>query len=293
MGAAAFIMADYLQMPYGKIVVAAAIPALLYFSCVLLCINLEARYRDLPPISKDEFPDVFETLKVYGHMLVPLSWLAYRIFAGHDVTSLLIVTMVATLVLGAGMPTASAYIMGAVLIVPALVEFGMDPMICHFFVFYFAIMSMLTPPVALSAYAAASIAETSPSKTGWQAMLLALPGFIIPFAFVVHPGLLLIGDLPDTLHGLLVTGVSLSYVGAAVVGWLFFPLPMAVRMVLQLLAVGALWPDKVVSLTACAVGAAGIAGLYLAARAGAKRLDAPGTAPEGAISREMDAGSAS
>src|SRR5690606_28530928 len=108
----------------------------------------------------------------------------------------------ASLILGAGMPTTSAYIMAAVLLAPALITAGAEPLVTHFFIFYFAILSMVTPPVALSAYAAASISRGAPSETGWAAFRLSIPGFLIPFASVLHPGLLLIGGAMDTAWGI-------------------------------------------------------------------------------------------
>ena len=195
--------------------------------------------------------------------------------AGGEVTILLGLAMVATLILGAGMPTTSAYIMGAVLIAPALIEFGTNPLVAHFFVFYFAIMSMLTPPVALSAYAAASISGSSPSATGWQALLLALPGFIIPYAIVINPGLLLVGPIEDTLLGLFSVLVGLCCVSAAVFGWIFKPLSIIARVFVALAAVGVLWPEVWVSLSVGGVLIVGSVWLYLTSRHEAKVLDAP------------------
>ena len=343
MGAAAFILADYLQMPYREVVLAAIIPALLYFGSVLVAVDFEARRRKLAVIDPRDVPSVADTLKRSGHMLVPLAWLVYRIVSGFDVTTAtieaivisvavgtlrrssrasptailnsLVITaersinvaipcavaslivsviaftglgtkftsivvalsggniaamlglaMVATLILGAGMPTSSAYIMGAVLIVPALTYLGLDPLVGHFFVLYFSVMSMLTPPVALSAYAAATISGASPSATGWQAMFLALPGFIIPYAIVLHPGLLLVGTFSDTLSGLLMVFTGFIAISAAVVGWLFRPLSAAERAVLGLIALGLLWPDLRVAAVLAAILAAFAAWLGITAK---------------------------
>jgi TRAP transporter 4TM/12TM fusion protein len=122
--------------------------------------------------------------------------------SGGNVALMLGFAMLSSLVLGAGMPTTSAYIMAAVLVAPALIQSGVEPLLAHFFILYFAILSMLTPPVALAAYAAASISGASASRTGWQAFALALPGFVIPFALFAHPGMLLLGTVADTLWGL-------------------------------------------------------------------------------------------
>ena len=343
MGAAAFILADYLQMPYSEVIIAAIIPALLYFACVLVSVDFEARRSKLAVIDPGDVPGIADTVKHSGHMLVPLFWLAWRIVSGFDVTAAtieaivisvvvgtlrrssrtspvailnsLVITaersvnvaipcaiaslivsviaftglgtkftsivvalsggniaamlglaMVATLILGAGMPTSSAYIMGAVLIVPALTYLGLEPLIGHFFVLYFSVMSMLTPPVALSAYAAATISGSSPSATGWQAMFLALPGFIIPYAIVLHPGLLLVGTLGDTLSGLLMVFTGFIAISAAVVGWLFRPLTAVQRGALGIIALGLLWPDLRVAVVLAGLLAVFAVWLYIAAK---------------------------
>jgi TRAP-type uncharacterized transport system fused permease subunit len=186
--------------------------------------------------------------------------------SGGNIAAMLGLAMVATLILGAGMPTSSAYIMGAVLIVPALTYLGLEPLIGHFFVLYFSVMSMLTPPVALSAYAAATISGSSPSATGWQAMFLALPGFIIPYAIVLHPGLLLVGTLGDTLSGLLMVFTGFIAISAAVVGWLFRPLTAVQRGALGIIALGLLWPDLRVAVVLAGLLAVFAVWLYIAAK---------------------------
>ncbi len=103
----------------------------------------------------------------------------------------LVLIAVVSLVLGMGLPTTSAYILGAALGVPALAKIGIMPLAAHLFVFYYAIISNITPPVALAAYAAASIAGSPPNRTGFAACRLGILAFIVPFAFCYDPGLLL------------------------------------------------------------------------------------------------------
>lgn len=107
----------------------------------------------------------------------------------------LILVMLAVIVLGMGMPTSAAYLMGAILMAPALVNQGIEPLAAHLFIFYFAVISMITPPVALASFAAASLAGADLWKTGIAAFRIAIPGFLIPYAFVYDHALLLKGSL--------------------------------------------------------------------------------------------------
>ncbi|HEY5365081.1 MAG TPA: TRAP transporter fused permease subunit [Casimicrobiaceae bacterium] len=155
---------------------------------------------------------------------------------------IVVLAMVATLILGCGMPTTSAYIMGAVLLAPALVAAHVLPLVAHMFVFYFAILSMITPPVALAAYAAAGIAETPPNATGWKAALLGIPVLIIPLVFFWHPGLLLIGTTGDIVTASVLTFAATVALSAMTIGWMLRPLSVWERVVFGLLGVCAVIP---------------------------------------------------
>jgi TRAP-type uncharacterized transport system fused permease subunit len=110
--------------------------------------------------------------------------------AGDSLALLLVMSAVACIVFGLGMPTPAAYILVALLGVPALVRYGVPELAAHMFVFYFANMSAITPPIAVAALVAAKIAEADYMKTSFAALRLGLPGFILPFLFVNSPGLL-------------------------------------------------------------------------------------------------------
>jgi TRAP transporter 4TM/12TM fusion protein len=101
------------------------------------------------------------------------------------------------IVLGMGLPTVAAYVIGAILFVPALQKLGVDLMAAHFYVLFFAVLSMVTPPVALASYTAAGIARSNPNITGLYAFLLATPTFLVPIAFVRDPAILFIGEWTD------------------------------------------------------------------------------------------------
>ena len=107
---------------------------------------------------------------------------------------LLVLTMLASLVLGMGVPTLGAYIILAILVAPGLVQMGVDPLAAHLFIFYFGVISSITPPVALAAFAAAAIAGSPPMRTGLTAFRLAVPVFIVPFVMVYQPALTMQGE---------------------------------------------------------------------------------------------------
>ncbi len=140
--------------------------------------------------------------------------------AGGSQLLALIITMVTAIFLGMGLPTVAAYIIQAALIVPALVTLGVPLLAAHLFAFYFAIISAVTPPVALAAYAAAGIAHSDVSKTGWAAFKLALAGFIIPFMFVYGPALLLNGTLGEIILAAVGALIGIFALAAAVEGYL-------------------------------------------------------------------------
>jgi TRAP-type uncharacterized transport system fused permease subunit len=121
-----------------------------------------------------------------------------------------------TLVLGLGMPTPAAYILAAVLIGPLIVQLGIDPLPGHFFLLYFAVMSALTPPVAVAAYAASAIAEANPLTIAGHAVKLALAAFVVPFVFVYGPELLWQGPLWRSAVTFLTAAVALILLAAAI-----------------------------------------------------------------------------
>jgi TRAP transporter 4TM/12TM fusion protein len=110
--------------------------------------------------------------------------------SGGTLIGAMLVIIVGCLVMGMGLPTVAAYIIGAILFVPALTKLGITPLAAHFFVMYYCVLSMITPPVALASYAAAGIAKADSMKTGWLAFKLSLVLFLIPFAFAFDPALL-------------------------------------------------------------------------------------------------------
>ena len=141
----------------------------------------------------------------------------------------LLLAMLACVILGMGMPTAGAYVIVATLGAPALADMGVDPMSAHMFIFYFAALSSVTPPVALAAYAAAGLAGSDPWKTGLIAFQISIAGFIIPFVIVYEPSLLLTGNVLPAFMAFFSVAVATFCIAAAIVGFAWRDLNIPAR----------------------------------------------------------------
>jgi len=154
----------------------------------------------------------------------------------------LMLVMLVSLVLGMGLPTTGAYILASALAAPILVNLGFEPLSAHMFVFYFAIISNITPPVALAAYAASSIAGSGPNQTGFQAMKLGFLAFIVPFAFCYDPGILMQGNLVTNCWAV-ASGVGAVFSFAYMwMGYIKTPIPIWLRLVLGAAGISCLTP---------------------------------------------------
>lgn len=273
MGAAAFVMAEFLGVSYLTVATFAILPAILYYLAVFMAVHFEARRVGLVGLPKPDLPRVGQVLRERGHLFLPLAIIIGVLLAGFSaafaalcgiasvvpttwlrantrktftipviidaleagakntvivalacacagivigtitLTGLgltftgivlalsqnslilaLILTMAAGIVLGMGLPTTPAYIVQVALLVPALVKLGVQVEAAHLFVLYFAVLSAITPPVAMAVYAANGISRAGLMESSWAAVKLGLTGYIIPFMFVYGPSLLLIGD---------------------------------------------------------------------------------------------------
>jgi TRAP transporter 4TM/12TM fusion protein len=301
MGAAAFIMAETLNVPYATIALSAAIPGVLYFIAVGVMVHFEAARVGLPVLSRAELPRLTAVLRRDWHLLAGpalLVWLLVEgrspMFAGFwalvlafvtswvrretriglreaagaladsalnampvalacatvgivvgvisltglglklatgilgisggNLFATLVLTMIAALVLGTGLPTSATYIITSIIAAPALVQLGLPTLAAHMFVFYFGILADLTPPTAISTYATSSIAGSDVWETQWKAMMLALSGFIIPFSFAYDPALLLIGAGPVGIAFRTVAAtLGILMLGAGVIGYFLAP----------------------------------------------------------------------
>ncbi|TVR81036.1 MAG: TRAP transporter permease [Rhodospirillales bacterium] len=343
MGAGAFIMAEITGIPYTDLIVAAIIPAVLYFVSVLIMVDLEALKLGLRGMREDELPE-FRKLAKQVYLFLPViiligalflgysviragtlalmsamvvSWLTpYRMgpravvralelgarmsiqiiavcacagiivgvialtgvgarfsslllgVAAHSQLLALVFAMLISIMLGMGMPTTAAYAVAASVVAPGLQQLGIPPLIAHFFVFYYAVVSAITPPVALAAYAGAAISGAEPMRTAVSAFKIGLAAFIVPFIFFYSPAILL-EPTPDlTMFGVVIPGwlrilqvaltatVGVGLLAAAVQGYFFGHLSMLFRAVMLAGAMFMITGGAVTDLVGIAIGIA-------------------------------------
>ncbi len=163
-------------------------------------------------------------------------------FGGGSLFLLLIIAAVLCIILGMGMPTAGVYILLAVLIAPSLAKVGIDPLAAHMFILYLGMMSLITPPVAVAAFFAASIAGAPAMKTGWTSVRFGWTAFVVPFLFVFSPSLLLQGEPLDLVIDVASAVAGVWLLSSAVVGYLFRKTPGAVRILMALAGIALLLP---------------------------------------------------
>jgi TRAP transporter 4TM/12TM fusion protein len=186
--------------------------------------------------------------------------------AGGNLFILLPVIAIACFILGMGMPTLPAYIVLAILMAPTVVQLGIDPIAAHLFILYYAIISMVTPPVCIAAYAGAAIAGSQPMRTGWAAARLAIIAYIVPFLFVFFPALIFKGS-PEAIIICVTTALFGCFVlSAALSGYLFRKLGPFRRVILGLAGIGLLIPIQSHVLVFCSflnIVSAGVALLLI------------------------------
>ncbi len=314
MGAGAFIMADLLGIPLRKVLIAAAIPAILYYLALYVMVHIQATKMGLYGLPDESIPAVPKVMKARGHLILPIfvliavlasgaSPIQAAIFsiiatvmiamvrretrlnvskiitglsigarnameplaacacagivvgaisltglgvkfaggvvslAGGNVPLILVLSALVCLVLGMGLPTTASYIIAASVVAPALIQLGIKPLPAHMFLFYFACISSITPPVALAAYAAAGVAGANMVTVGITAVRLGIIGFIVPFMFVYEPVLLFAGSYPEILLALVAGSVGVTALGLGFERWLWGDLSYLIS---GLLIVGAL-----------------------------------------------------
>ncbi len=347
MGAAAFIMASLMGVPFKTVIVAAFLPAILYYLAVFTMVHLKAVKLGLKGMPASELPPLKTVLKKL-YLAVPLVGILYMLIAGytpmwaasvaicmtlvvsafdpahrmgprrildaiysgvinvpviaiacaaagvvvgsmtltgfgfkfvaavlgvaHGIPFLaLVLMMLISLVLGMGLPTAGAYILAASLGVPALTKLGFSLIASHMFCFYFAILSAITPPVALAAYAGATLAKSSPNRTGVTAVRLGIMAFLIPFAFCYDPRLLwnaptLAANLVGVVEGVMAT-LAVCW---AFEGYARGPIPVWMRALFIVGAIGSLSPNlyitfaAIAGIGACYVFSKSVSGRYMA-----------------------------
>ena len=191
--------------------------------------------------------------------------------AQNSLVLALVLTAMAGIVLGMGMPTTPAYIVMVSLLVPAIIKLGAVTPAAHMFAFYFAILSAITPPVALAVFAAAGLAKANMWSTGWAAMRAAAPAYIVPFMFVYEPALLLIGDWTTSLHAAVSATLGVILLAAGLFGYLLRPATWWQRAILIAAALLLIKPGWMTDLLGLLLAAAVVAIQLVSSRRAAAR----------------------
>ena len=173
--------------------------------------------------------------------------------AGGEILILLILTMITCLILGMGLPVTAAYLIPAIIVGPALNEMGVLPIAGHLFILYFGVISNITPPFALAAYAGAGIARSDPFRTGFLAFRLGVPGFILPFMFVYSPSLIMQAPWPEILFAVAPAVVGVVFLSASLTGYFWTHCTTLERLLLLAGALVLIQPGWVTDLAGLAV----------------------------------------
>jgi TRAP transporter 4TM/12TM fusion protein len=324
MGAAAFVMAEFLVVPYAQVALWAAIPAVLYYVAVFFAVHFEAKRFGLAGVPKSQLPKFGKVMKDRGHLFIPALIVLFGLMLGFSgplcalagalaclplalarkitregigwkslvealedgarntlsvamacacagivigcvtITGLgivftqfvvelaqnwlvlaLVLTALAGIVLGMGMPTTPSYIVMVSLLVPAVIKLGASTPAAHMFAFYFAILSAITPPVALAVFAAAGLARCNMWQAGWESVRIAAPTYIVPFMFVYEPSLLMMGDPVTIVTSCLSGTIGVMCFAAGLQGYMLREARMWERALLVVAAVLLIKPGYV------------------------------------------------
>lgn len=324
MGAAAFLMAEYLQVPYASVMIAAIIPAFLYYAALFAQVDLESAKLGIRGAPPAELPRISRVLLDGWHFLVPFAVLIFGLVSwnleaeyaalcatatmialamtikhkgkrmslsnignafvaaggsvveiiavtavsglligvlaltgvafaltqqllfasGGNLVILLVLTAIVSFVLGLPLPTLGVYVILATLAAPALVQAGLLPVQAHMFVLFSGMLGMVTPPVALSAFAAAAIAKADQWRTGWTATRIGWCAYFIPFLFAFSPELIMEGSLSRILLVTTIVVLGIFMGSVAVVGYFLTPVAGFVRLLYALAAIALLLPPS-------------------------------------------------
>jgi TRAP transporter 4TM/12TM fusion protein len=173
----------------------------------------------------------------------------------HQLIAMFFAALVA-LILGMGMPTTAAYAIAAAVIAPGVIKMGVPPIVAHMFIFYFAVISAITPPVALASFAAAGMAQSDPWKTSWVALKMGLATFIVPFMFFFSPVLLMQGTWPEIIQAGITASIGVIFLAAGTEGWARGALAMPLRVVMVVAALLCIHPGTISDVIGILLGGA-------------------------------------
>jgi len=348
MGAVAFLMAEFLNIPYGEIVIAAAVPSILFYLALLLQVDCYAAVNGLKGQPAEEIPSIWETLKDGWFYIFSLALLVYMLvflrmelyapyyttivlivsatlfrkkekrfnfakfkeliiesstiianiiailagigvivgslaftgvggafsreligFAGGNLALLLAMGALTSFLLGMGVTVSACYIFLAIVMGPALINFGLDPVASHLFILYWGMISYITPPVALAAVTAAVIAKSDQWQTGLMSMRLGSIKFILPFIMVLTPALIMRGEPLDIIVTISTCTIAVVFMAAGFEGYLYWigRIGWITRALMFVGAAGFLWQDPLAYAIGAVAVAVGYGMAFLAPRA--------------------------
>lgn len=172
----------------------------------------------------------------------------FVMLSGGSLFPLLVMSAAICILLGMGMPIVTVYILAATLIVPGIAQMGISEMAAHMFVFYFGMLSFLTPPVMLSIYAACSISGASPWQTAWKAMRLGISAYIVPFIFIYNPALLFEATASQIAYSITAAFLGIGIISLGIEGYVFRKLTNLRRTLLIIGGMALLWPTKIIDI---------------------------------------------
>ncbi len=355
MGAVAFVMADFLQLPYKEVAIAAILPSVMYYAALFIQADLEAARYGFGKVEEAKIPRIAKVLAKGWLFLGPFAVLIYTMFwlnlepeysamaasasiivlgfaFGYDgqrmtlrdvwhavvetagglceilvisaaagfimglfqvsglafafaaylvqlgadsLILLLVLAALVSIVLGMGLPTIGVYVMLAVLVAPALVKVGVQPLAAHLFILYFGMMSLITPPVAPAAYVAAAIAQAPSMATGFTAMRFGWAAYIVPFLFVYSPAILMQGSVVDIITVTATSLFGIWLVCAAMTGFFTRLLSLQKRILFAAAGIMLLSPHQASDLMLYINIAGALAGIALIALELQKRGQEP------------------
>lgn len=322
MGAAAFLMADFLQIPYSAVAFAAIVPAIMYYLSGFAAVHFYAASEGIRGETSKDLPTLRSVVKNQGHFALPLIVITvalasgvspsmsgvYGLIAaivvsffkkesrlnlnqfltamvnagkssamlsvasaaagivvgvvtltglgsklstmlvdasGGSLLLLLFLSMIVNIIMGMGLPTSVVYILLATLVAPAMINLGVDPLIAHMFIFFYGSISMITPPVAMAAYAAAAVADTPVWTTGWTAFKIALPIFLVPYFMVYNPSLILQGSIGLIAWTIVTTAFGCIIFAAGSMGYFLRKTNWVERTLLMIAGMGVIIPETI------------------------------------------------
>ncbi|HYE84585.1 MAG TPA: TRAP transporter fused permease subunit [Clostridia bacterium] len=331
MGVLAFAMVDYAGVPYSRIILCAAIPAILYYIAAFFTVHFHSLKLDMKPLEKHEMQPIRKVLKDGWLTLVPILILAVPLMMGYtplatvswatvslipvsffgdrsrwltpgtlvqcfvksaknmriitlpcalagivsgalSVTGvgvrlssillsvangnlfvLLLLVALITIIMGCGLPSLLAYIIQLPITIPAIIAMGVPAVGAHLFVVYYSTLAFITPPVGMSLFAAAGLANSSYMKTGWNAVKIGAAGFMVPFIFIYCPSLLLLDINIGILFDILVAVLSTYVLSVSIEGFLFENMNMPVRLLCFATSIMLFSPSRILGIAGIAI----------------------------------------